>query len=95
MSINLHGLKMDGLEAASERTANWGNWGGSTQIYYDTELGRVYTRDHCGQSWSEFRDASVICVCSATCHMSQQDIAEAIADAVAFREYLAELGSAD
>ena len=82
--LNTHNIKMLGLKRASGETVNYGNTGWHTQISYDTEAGDIYTNDHCGESWSEY-PPEVITVCHTTRHMTMQEIADAIYDAVAMR----------
>ena len=85
MNIDTHGYMMRGLGEASRRTANWmANYGcdGRTQICYDTAAQRVLTQDLTGTSWTML-DAHVIYVCETAVHMTQQEIADAVADAMA------------
>ncbi len=82
MPIDTHGLVMNDLETASRSTVDWSCSGWHTQIFYDTETGDIYTRDHTGESWTEFHDPAVIFVCNTSRHMSQQAIVDAIFSAV-------------
>ena len=87
MTINKHGLKINGLKKASGDTVDWGYTGWHTQICYDTDTGDIYTHDHCGQSWTRYHDPEVITVCHTTKHMTMQDIADAIFRAVQLGDY--------
>ena len=69
---------------ASGETINYGNTGWHTQISYDMETGDVYTDLLLGESWSEY-PPEVITVCHTTRHMTMQEIADAIARAMAQR----------
>lgn len=82
--LNTHNIKMRGLRKASGQTINWKANGWHTQVSYDTETGDIYTNDHCGESWSEY-PSEVITVCHTTRHMTMQQIADAIARAMAQR----------
>ena len=81
--LNTHGLKIKGIKAASGETLNWYDTGWHTQISYDTETGRIYTGLHLGDSWTQWDDDTVITVCHTTRHMTMQEIADAIARAMA------------
>ena len=82
--LNTHNIKMHGLKRASGETINYGNTGWHTQISYDMETGDVYTDLLLGESWSEY-PPEVITVCHTTRHMTMQEIADAIARAMAQR----------
>ena len=77
--LNTYGLKMTGIRKASGATCNWD---GRTQISYDTETGEIYTNDHIGDSWSQYHSPAVITVCFASEHMTMQEIADRIREAV-------------
>lgn len=85
--INTYGYKMHGLKAASGETKNYGYYSGSyVQINYDVSTGDVWTDYHysLGQnSWTEYHDSDVVTVCNTSRHMTMQEIADAIADAIA------------
>ena len=81
--VNTHGHKMNGLRRASSETINWNpRFGGHTQISYDMSTGDILTNDHIGQSWSEYHDPDIIPVCHTSRHMTMQQIADAIDDAI-------------
>lgn len=84
MNIITHGYTMRGLAEASNRTVNWmAQYGcaGRTQVSYDTLTGRVYTHDLTGNSWV-LLNSNIVKVCETSVHMSQQEIADAIAEAM-------------
>ena len=83
--LNTHGLRIKGIKAASRETCNWYSTGWHTQISYDTESGEIYTSLHLGDSWTQWNDGAVITVCRTTRHMTMQEIADAIARAMAQR----------
>ena len=80
--LNKHGLKMNGLKAASGETCKWV---GYTQISYDMETGEVLVDNHAGNSetsWSDYHKSNVITCLNARRHYSMQEIADAIFDKV-------------
>lgn len=84
--INKHGLKMNGLKAASGWTENYGYYSGQyVQISYDRNTGDVLADYHysLGQnSWTRYHDPAIITVATTADHMTMQEIADAIAQAV-------------
>ena len=85
--LNKYGLKMSGIKKASAATVNWSaRSGGHTQISYDRATGEILTNDHIGQSWTEYHDPDVITVCYTNRHMTMQEIADAIRDAMMLLE---------
>ena len=85
--INTYGYKMHGLKAASGETKNYGYYSGHyVQISYDTDTGDVLTDYHysLGQnSWTHYHDPAIITIAVTANHMTMQQIADAIADAIA------------
>ena len=87
MAINEHGLKINGLKAASGMTKGLDPYSGlHIQIAYDTETGDLYTTGHVGQSWSQYQDSEVITVCHAYSAMTMQEIANKVRAAVDVHE---------
>lgn len=88
--INTHGLKMIGLKKASGSTANYGAYSPAyDEIFYDTKTGEVWTVYQCSighNSWTVYDDPNVIKICNASCHMTMQEIADAIAEQLADRK---------
>ena len=85
--INTHGLKMKGIKKASGDTCNYSS-GHYIQISYDTETGDIMTDYHYSlgrNSWTQYHDPAIITICTTDYHMTMQDIADAIAEAVANR----------
>lgn len=84
--INKYGLKMNGLKKASGETKNYGYYSGMyVEIFYDQADGEIWTKFHysLGQnSWTEYADPSIIKICSASRHMTMQEIADAIHNCV-------------
>ena len=86
-TINTHGIKMNGLRKAAHETKGLSPYGDiRTQISYDRDTGDIYTNDHIGENWSQYHDPAVITVCFTKRHMSQQEIADRIAEALADAE---------
>lgn len=93
--INMHNLKMTGLrKAASDTKGLTGPYNSDyVQISYDTSDGEVLTDYHCslGHNWqTQYHDRAIITICDAAGPMTMQQIADAIADAVAMRDYRAQ-----
>lgn len=88
--INKHGLKIDGLKKASGETANYGAHSDLyDEIFYDRATGEVWTKFQCslGQnSWTEYHDANVVKIGNTQQHMTMQQIADAIWEAVTAME---------
>lgn len=88
MKLKKHGLKMNGLKAASGETQNYGYYSGCyVQISYDTRDGQVLTSFHCslGQnSWTEYHSDKIVHICNTSRHMTMQEIADKIAQEVAW-----------
>ena len=82
--VNTHGFKMIGLKKASGMTTSWS---GYTQISYNRETGEIYCNDHDSlNSWSEYHDHNIFTVAKASSHMTMQEIADAIAEAVEWQD---------
>ena len=84
--VNTHGLKIVGLRKASGNTENYGYYSGLYQeIFYDKATGEVWTimQISLGQnSWTVYHDPEVVKICNASNHMTMQEIADAIYNAV-------------
>lgn len=81
MKVNTHNMRMKNLRAAAGYTKNINN--GRVQINYDMETGDVlYTWHFDANSWSEYREASVIHAITTDRPMTMQAIADAIRDKV-------------
>lgn len=92
-TINTHCLKMHGLRKACSESKNLtGYYGGQyVQISYDTAVGKVLSDCHVsiGQnSWTQYDDPSVICVCNISEPATMQQIADLIYSAVQQRREL-------
>lgn len=78
MAINTYGLTIKGLKKASGETVNWTR-GCCTEIFYDRDTGEVWTGDLVSEnSWTEYRNPSIIKICTTSRHMTMQEIADAI-----------------
>ena len=83
MKINKHGIKMTNLRAISGATVN--NANGYSQISYDRSTGELLEAWHIGNSltsWTEYHDPDVIHVCNTRRHMTMQELADAVRDAL-------------
>lgn len=82
-TINKHGLTIKGLRKASGDT---GVCPGSSysQIFYDLADGQVWERyNYTSNNWTTYHSNTIIAVCSTRKHMTMQEIADAVAEAVA------------
>lgn len=89
MKVNKHGIKMTNLRAISGATVN--NPNGYSQISYDLATGELLEAWHAGDymtSWTQYREPSVILVCKTRRHMTMQQLADAVRDAVAEYKYI-------
>lgn len=89
MKINRHGIKMTNLRAISGATVN--NPAGFSQISYDISTGELLEAWHIGSymnSWTEYNDPDVIHVCNTRRHMTMQELADAVRDALAEYKYM-------
>ena len=91
MAINTHGLKILGLKKASGDTCDYGAYSASyNEIFYDRDTGEVWVKYQysLGQnSWTEYRDASIIKIGNTQQHCTMQQLADMIADAVAEHDH--------
>lgn len=89
--VNTHGMKMHGLKAAARETRDLYPYSGHyVQISYDTETGDVWAYWHVDiNSWIHYDNPAIFTAVRATRHMTMQQIADAIAEAVADRAALA------
>lgn len=85
-AINTHGLKIKGLRKASGSTQNYGYYSGHyDEVFYNRKTGEVWTvyQYSLGQnSWTKYHDPNVIKICNASQHMTMQQIADAIHEAM-------------
>ena len=87
MKINTYGYRLVNLRKVSGETVN--NPLGYSQISYDTKTGELFENWHHGTSqtsWSQYRDPDVITVANTSKHMTMQQIADAVRDAMVQRE---------
>lgn len=86
MALNTHGIKINGIRKASGETVNWSpRSGGYTEIFFDRRDGDVWTVDQVSfghNSWTVYHSSSIIKVCETSTHMSMQQIADAIYEAI-------------
>lgn len=89
--MNTYRMTMRGLRKAAGETKGLRGYygGGYVQISYDTGTGDVLTDYHysIGNSWwTQYHDQAIITVCNARRQMTMQQIADAIARAVAMSD---------
>ena len=87
--VNKHGIKMKNLKAVSGATVN--NPIGYSQIIYDRSTGELLETWHVGSyltSWTQYNDPDVIHVCNTRRHMTMQELADAVRDALAEAKYM-------
>lgn len=93
MAINKHNLPMHGLRKAAGDTRNsLPARNCYMQISYDRDDGAILSDFHCslgGNSWTQYHDASIITACTTSKPMTMQQIADAIADAIAEQDFCA------
>lgn len=86
--INTHGLKIINLRKVSSETVN--NPVGYSQISYDKATGELLEAWHVGDpltSWTQYHDPDIIHVCNTCKHMTMQQLADAVAQAVQWHEH--------
>lgn len=88
--INTHGLKINGLRRVSGETGGWpAHSGGYDEIFYNRETGDLWTVPQVSlgrNSWTVYHDPNVVKVGETAEHMTMQEIADAVADAVKLQD---------
>lgn len=84
--VNTYGINIKGLKKASGATMNYGAYSGKyDELFFDKASGKVWTVFQCslGQnSWTEYHDSNVIKLGNITEHLTMQQIADMIREAV-------------
>lgn len=83
--VNTHGLKINGLEAASSETRSYPDGKFYTELFYNLSTGEVFANHHrsLGRlTKAVFDDPAIIKVRCCWRHLSMQEIADAIYQAV-------------
>lgn len=88
MAVNTHGLKINGLrKVAGETKSLNGPYDSSyLELFYDRKAHKAWTVYQCsiGQnSWTVYRDDSIVKICNLSVPHTMQELADMIADAVA------------
>lgn len=94
--INMHGLKIEGLRKAAKDSANGSRcYNLHMQINYDSDTGETWASGPLTDGdYITFDDPAIFQVCDTCDSMTAQEIADAIAEAVADRaEYAAYMAS--
>ena len=80
--LDKYGLKMNGISAAAKET-KYTEYGLYVVISYDMDTGDIYADAYpdCN-TWAEFKSSSVIGICRTNIPLSQQEIADLIAEAM-------------
>lgn len=90
MKVNTHGIKMVGLKQAAGETKHLNGCNGCyVQISYDRADGEILADYHCSlghNSWSEYRQSSILSVCFLDHPTTMQEIADKIAERLADNE---------
>lgn len=90
MKVNTHGLTIKGLKKASGETEDYGAFSPTyNEIFYDRETGEVWTKYQSSlgmNTWTEYHDENIIKIGNTQRHMTMQEIADAIWEAVDSRE---------
>ena len=91
MAIDKHGLKMTGLKAAAGATRGLRGYhsGEYVELFYDRQTGEVWTVYQCslGQNtWTEYRNQSVIKIGNISSQCSMQYLADLIYKETRFLE---------
>lgn len=84
MAINTYGYQIRNLRKVSGETVN--NPLGYSQISYNTTTGELSESWHQGSpetTWSEYHDPAVITIARTRKHMTMQQLADAVRDAMA------------
>lgn len=84
--IDTHGLKITGLKKASGETENHGAYSGKyNEIFYNTNTGEVWTEFQYSlgsNSWTVYDDPAIIRIGETSSHLTMQQIADAVHEAV-------------
>lgn len=83
MAVNTHGYKIRNLRKVSGETVD--NPLGYSQISYNVATGELFENWHSGSpmtSWSQYHDPDVITIANTSKHMTMQQIADAVRDAM-------------
>lgn len=87
MMINTHGLKMNGLRTASGKTYDTPE-GLYVEIFYNKDTGEVWAVEQQSGSWGRYKYEGIVRVCGTNRHMTMQEIADEIPDALFLGEEL-------
>lgn len=89
-TINTHGYEITNLAEAAKETVTCYR-GSYIQIFYDIEEKKIYTHYHVSENnWTQYDDPAVINVCGTRRHMTQQALADAVAEAMAEHKALSQ-----
>lgn len=90
MKTNTYGLTLNNLRKVSGSTANWPiHSGGYTEIFYDIATGDLWSVDQVslgGNSYTQYDSADVVKVCDTNRHLTMQQIADLVHEAVSTRQ---------
>lgn len=94
-SINTHGLTIQGLRAVCGQTTDWPCGSGChTDVYYNRATGELWASDQVGSTWTQYDDPDIIRVCSTANHMTMQQLADLVYQAVTARREMEEFHAA-
>lgn len=85
--INTYGITIKGLKKASGNTMDYGEYSGKyDELFFDKATGEVWTVFQCSlgyNSWTEYHDSNIIKLGNITKHLTMQQIADMVKDAIA------------
>lgn len=90
--VDTHGLKMVGLKKASGET--FGSYShlpncAYTEIFYNIETGDVWANyQPSGNSWTQYDDRNIICVCNCYQKLHMQEIADLIYERINYMKVI-------
>ena len=86
MKVNMHGIKIKGLRKASGHTENYTDRNMYDELFFDRSTGDVWAVFHCSIGhnwWTEYHDPDIIKIGSTVRHLTMQEIADMVYDAMA------------
>lgn len=86
MKVNKYGLNIKGLKKVSGETENYRCYSPAyNEIFYNMESGELWSKYQysLGQNWwTQYDDGNIIKVCNTQKHLTMQELADRVAEAV-------------